>query len=296
MAYNNRLVILCLLLLGVFGTTSSCSSYKDPTIESLDSIEFLALEDNLVSVKISVTINNPNSMGITLNGVNTIIYIDKVYVGTSVSTQKIKIKKDGLTSVSFDSNIDLDSFSRVFPKVIKKEGLSDVTVDGVFKVKVGLINVNIKSKSTSKMDLDREVQNMIQGILNKRSTKVTKVSPKKVSINVSTLQLDLSMENTFPFDYKIDSIDLDLSFKGEGKNFGNWKLKEPKIIKAKSKDSIKGTVKVENFSALSQLGGIIFNQKRKLFLKGATTISIAGRFFKIPLEQEFPFDASLLGN
>lgn len=292
----NRLKIIIrksLLILGVLFFLGHCSLIESPQINSLNEVDFLGLENGILQLLINVDINNPNGISANVNRIDSKIYIDDNYVGTGTSRELLKIKANGVTKMNFYSNLNLDSFSKLFPQIIRKNKPSTLKVDGTYYVNAGVANVKVKTEVQTQIELGQEIKKLIQKAVQSDGIHLTRLKPKQVSINKSTAILEVRLKNNFPFDYQLKQIKLKLFFEGEETEFGDWVLKQPIKMEAETEELIEGEIKIRNFSTLSQLGAVFFNRKKILRIKGIATLTIAGRLFDIPIEQELPIEKLL---
>lgn len=265
--------------------------YKDPGLQEISDVRFESVKDSILFARIAVVVHNPNGMGVSIRSQEADVYIEGMNVGKTKSGQAFKLKGKDTTSIVLDSEINLNTFAKIFPGILKQESAL-VSVDGRYSVDAGISAIKIRSKTESRVNVRQELDRLLSRSLSEQGIRVKKITPRKMGIDSTSMAIELAVANQFPFEYELTELDFDLFFGNSKQPFGKWKLSEPVAVAAKSSELLKGQVDVRNTSVFSSgLGGIF--GKKTVRATGEASLSIAGKAFRIPLDQEIPLSSAL---
>jgi LEA14-like dessication related protein len=282
------------LLLGFTIMLFLTSCFKKPELKEIKSINFVELQDSILHSEVVVVVQNSNALGASIKNQKASIYIEGVNVGTANNGRGYKLKKNDTTSIALDSRINLNAISKIFKQVLDQDKTT-VIVDGEYVVNSKISSVKLKAKTKSEINIKGELTKMLESTLNEQGIRVTKIRPKSTSFSTTTVGIDVSLNNGFPFEYQVGKVRIDLYPSSSLKSpLGSWESAQPIRLKPNSKQEISGTIEFDNKTMLSSFGSLF--GKKTVKAKGKANIIIGSNTFEIPIDQDFDWSSALMGN
>lgn len=84
---NSQLIALLYIFL------TGCLSYEEVTFKGITNVEVSKLDQNGVSARVTVTLDNPNSFRIHVSDPNVDLYLNEVYIGKAVLDSNLVLDK-----------------------------------------------------------------------------------------------------------------------------------------------------------------------------------------------------------
>jgi len=131
------------LILSLF--LSSCSSYKEVTIQGIENFSIKKINKKEMQTEIVVKIKNPNNFGFYIYSGKANIYLSNIPLGKAVLSKKVYIAPNSTETYPFLLNTSFDKIS--LQDVISNfslSGIGKIKIDGHVKVGKFLIRRKIK--------------------------------------------------------------------------------------------------------------------------------------------------------
>ena len=264
------------------GTLSGC--FKEPVLTRINSINFIELQDSILTAKVGMSIFNPNRLGVTIKSQKADLLMKGIDIGRAHSKQGFKLDGKDTTFIVLDAEINLTALSSIF-NVLLEQDTAALTVRGSYEIKAGLSSLMINKTVVSLMEMKKELTSMLKQQMGEQNIRVAEITPKSAGISRMSIKVKVRLENDFSFDYKIKRIALSIYADPERENLlGEWESTEPTYLTAKSQQHLEGFAEVNNFSLFSGLTSLFKN--RMAYTEGSASIEIAGETFIIPIVQE----------
>lgn len=285
-------VLCCILLLMSYAFIL----FQYPSIESLEEVQLYSLKQDEMEVEILVKINNPNWLGATFTGLDAKIHIDGHFLGVATSTDAIKISANGSSELRLKTKVDIKSFAKIFPVLMKKKSESVVEVKGIFRMAIFFRDIELAMKSKGNIDMRKQLKETINKSLVENAIQIKKIAPKSVSLGSSELSVVIELKNQLPFSYTLQSVNVNIYNDQGTRKLGDWKQTKIQRLAPGGKVRLSGNVAVQNLSILSQIGGIFTKRKAdvKVLAKGKAVIDLSGNKFSIPVQQSISLSKALL--
>ena len=283
------ITIIILLLL------TSCKK-KNPEFLGIDSVAISGLKEDTLLVDLNYRIYNPNTVGTKLKQSGMKLYYKDSLVGNGYLYKETKLPASDTISLPVRCEIELETLSHFYPELLSKEA-SEFNLKGNGRVNFFMnsfnIAINDKIILNTKDIIHQEISKRLKGNGNFQLKEIG--IQKLPSFNETTMNLKVAVNNTLPFDYTLEEMQLGFySFNNRDK-LGSWNLHEPIIQAANNHTNISVEAKMRNLNLLKQgVLTLLSNKKQEISIKGTAVITINGYAFTIPIEDTVPMDLSLL--
>jgi LEA14-like dessication related protein len=266
------------------------SCYQKPSLEEIVDLDFTELKDSILYATIKIQVLNPNRVGVSIKSQEASVYIKEVKVGRTFTDQSFKLSGKQTSQIAVESAINLEQLSKIFETILKEKS-TKVSVDGIYVVDAGLHNMKIRSNTVSELNVQQELSRVMEKKLGDNGFTIKKVGLNRVGGDSTNLDFEIAFRNTFPFEYIIEDLDIDVYLGKSSTMIGSWALSEPVSLSPDAQEYIKGQVSIVNRNLFSSIGGLLGKQTIKI--KGDVSIQLAGHEFFLPIVQEIPISAAL---
>lgn len=141
---KNKTNILIAVL--VISLLSSCSVYKQVDIGGVNNVDFKGMVDNKVSLKLNVSVENPNSYKLKITEMDLDVTLNGSYLGKMKNSEEIIIPKKSNDVQIFPVDIHVKNMfgsMGLFYK-LRKKGDVEMLIEGTIKVKALMRTKTIK--------------------------------------------------------------------------------------------------------------------------------------------------------
>ncbi len=279
---------IVLSVLAFAGIAIGLSTFKYPTLQRLNAVNFLALQANIITAELTTTINNHHLIPAHLVKMKANVFIDERFVGEAASDEQIQIKAHDTSQIQIKTKIDLKSFAELFAAMENQKEAVVIKVDGRYTINGYFKEIVIKAVTEQEIDLRQQLKTMINAQLSQSGVHIQSVESKQVSVSQSKMMAKVALRNPFPFDYTLKAVDLDLFVGDQRHKIGNWSLQQVQQLQAKEEALIIGAININNFSILGRLDDILNTEQKGITARGYASVEIAGNIFKFPVQQRIP--------
>ncbi len=127
-----------LLFFAVFGSlilTFSACSVEQPEVIGIQEVAFVSLRQDVLTLKITPIIRNPNSMGIRLAGLDAEVQVAGELLGTGTSDDAIEIPANSDTPVALNIDIKTQYFKRRILSLLQQDSV-ELDVASTFYIEI----------------------------------------------------------------------------------------------------------------------------------------------------------------
>lgn len=107
---------------GLLLTFSSCS-VEQPEVIGIQEVAFVSLRKDILTLKITPIIRNPNSIGIRLAGLDAEVQVAGEVLGTGTSNDAIEVPGNSDTPVALNVDIKTQQFKRRILGLLQQESV-----------------------------------------------------------------------------------------------------------------------------------------------------------------------------
>lgn len=267
----------------LFLSLTGCVKY--PEIISIEKFDIQDLKDSVLTAKVTVNIKNPNFYDAKIVGVDSKMYIENNLVGKSMSKEKMILKADKTTQVSFLTHFDLVEMKKVYPILLSKKE-TKIKIVGDYTIDVPIKNVKVSATSYANIDFQAYIRKEVDRQFQERTFRIKSVTPKSVGMTETELEIRASITNKFPFSYQLQTLKVKFVEQDGIEALGHWELDKPETIQAKAEKEMLIKVTISNQNALKQVTDMFFGKKQVVFMEGNAIVTLANQTFKIPIKQK----------
>lgn len=274
-----RLIIIFV----IFILSISCNNQNEFDV-NIDDFSLIELKDSNLVFEANIEIYNPKIFKINIVGYNSDISYQNIVFANSNSGSKICLKPKRKNKSKFKLELNLSKFKPVFADFVNNDSIkininSDFFIRGIFK------KHKINKKTNVYINLKDELLKQFNTISNKTSPFVIKdIKPQKLKLKNTTFKVDALITNTFPIEFNISNVNLDIFINKNMDIIGNIKSNTLYTINAYSKSKISFFADIDNINTISSMKDVLFGDEKHYILKGKVEIEIAGSKFLIPVD------------
>lgn len=240
-------------------------------------------------VDAEIIIHNGNFFPVKLKSIENQIFINDKQAAISKRTEKVSLKARGNTSVKFEVALDVKALAQIHPE-LKKQDFCEFKVKGEYAFNALVSTFKVKNTNSQKVNLKNNEDEITRFTIGKDGLKVRNMKTKS-SLAGMEISLDLGLQNEHPFDYKINSLDVDITPPDNDSKLGHWRLPSQKIIHAKTLEHM--PVKF-NISSSKLMSAFSILYSKKVNAVGTCQVVIANEVFNIPIKQSIPLSTNQL--
>jgi LEA14-like dessication related protein len=284
---------LYILLLAVF-TLNSCMN--KPVFIGVNSVKLDQLKDSTLKAETGIKIYNPNSLSFTISSSQLTTIYKNIIVGNSDVNQEFTLKPHDTTTVPIVSTINLLSLSGVFPDLLSSDSAT-FSIKGNTKIKSWGISWNEPLNEHIKLNIKQVIAQQIAKIFqNGQNFKISGLKfARAPGLHTTALSMNIELNNAFPFNYSLNSLNLNFYRTHSRAAFGNWKLVDTIKFTAGSKSEVPVNLEINNVNLLSQTRlSDILHPRWNITMAGTAEVAINGRSFSIPINQATSVDLNTL--
>lgn len=281
---KSRLMLFCAML-SYSLLMSSCA--KKPVFISVESVKIGSLKDSILQTYIDFKVYNPNSIGSTLTSSDVKTYYKGKLVGSSNIEKEIRLPANDTIIIPIVSQLNIMSLADVFPELLATDTTA-FRIEGSNRVRALGMSVTVPVKQDIKLNVKHAVSEQLSRTFqNESNFRIKQIRLSRMpGLSKSGFNMVLQVKNSFPFDYQLQSLDLDIYRKGGTNVIANWKMTDTIDQKAGGVANIPIKVEVDNLTLLGEARlSDLFNPKIDIVVKGHAVIAIQGRAFAIPVEE-----------
>lgn len=280
---RKKIASKCMLIMLIFPFLTGC--INDPEIISFTDLKFHSVEDAQVNVEFGSLIYNDNAFPIKINKSQfSFIYL-KDTIGHLDINKETKLTGSDSTLLLWQAGIFLPVAEKNYPKVLKADSVNFELI-GKAKYRVLGIPLNRKIDENINVDLRKVLVNAIQSKLsNSGGLSFEKINFAKTSNSNFTLKAVASIDNNLDINYKIENINLGLSFDKKEQEFASYKLEE--AVEIIGMNQIKIPIQIEiNRNELMKNVNIfeLSSGSLELFFTGSVEVSLDGYHYDVPFD------------
>jgi LEA14-like dessication related protein len=264
---------------------SSC--IQKPVFINIASVRVSSLKDSVLQTIINFRIYNPNGISSTITASKIKTRYKNKVVGYSELDRPMNLPAKDTIIIPMVSHINLWSLAGVFPELLATDSVA-FRIEGDNEVRAFGIKWNVAVNENIKLNVKQAVIEQVNKTFqNDSNFKIKKIRLSMASgLRKTLLRMVAEVKNSFPFDYSLQRLNLDVYRKGGTTAIANWKLTDTIVQKANTIAEIPIAIAIDNFNMLSQAKLSDFlHPGIEVVLKGEAIISIQGRIFNIPVEE-----------
>jgi len=281
---KSRLMLFCAMLLYSL-LMVSCA--KKPVFINVESVKIGSLKDSILQMYINFKVYNPNSIGSTLTASNVKTYYKGKLVGSSTIEKEIKLPANDTIIIPIVSQLNIMSLADVFPELLATD-TAVFRIEGSNRVRALGMNITVPVKQDIKLNVKHAVSEQLSRTFqNDSNFRIKQLRLSRVpGLSKSGFNMVVQVKNSFPFDYQLQQLDLNIYRKGSTNAVANWKMTDTIDQKAGGVANIPIKIEVDNLNLLGEARlSDLFNPKIDIVVKGQAVIAIQGRTFSIPVEE-----------
>jgi LEA14-like dessication related protein len=131
-----------LLFFVVLSTFTACFSYKELQVKEVQSVKLLGVNDSIADVQITIKVQNPNKMKITLKDYDLTASVNNKNIGKVSFDKNLEIPKKSEKTYNLVLKADMREVKKLMPSLIFSNKAM-IGLDGNVKVKAKGISKNI---------------------------------------------------------------------------------------------------------------------------------------------------------
>lgn len=281
---KSRLMLFCAMLLYSL-LMASCA--KKPVFINVESVKIGSLKDSILQTYINFKVYNPNSIGSTLTASDVKTYYKGKLVGSSSIEKEVKLPANDTIIIPIVSQLNIWSLADVFPELLATD-TAVFRIEGSNRVRALGMNITVPVKQDIKLNVKHAVSDQLSRTFqNDSNFRIKQIRLSRMpGLSKSGFNMVVQVKNSFPFDYQLQSLDLDIYRKGGTNAVANWKMTDTIDQKAGGVANIPIKIEVDNLNLLGEARlSDLFNPKIEVVVKGQAVIAIQGRTFTIPVEE-----------
>ncbi len=287
--FTRKRVIRLTLLLLLFALVGFAFTLSTPKVVALKQVKAIKLEGKTMHLVAEVAIHNANYFPINLREIQNQIFVNDQPIATSQKSDKATLSPRATTTLELDVALDVKSLAKVYA-ALQKQDKCEVKIKGAYALKTLVKTFKLSNSNTQILSIKDNQDLITKFTIGKEGLKVRnlKTSSGLGGMNIS---MKLGLKNEHPFDYKINSLDVDITPPNNSSKLGHWRLPRQKIIHAHTLEYMPVQFKISSDKLLSALS-VIYAKKVKAI--GVCQVVIAGEIFDIPIKQAIPLPAHQL--
>ena len=287
---KKRIIGLTLLLL-ILAVAGVVFTFRYPDIIKIKKTEVKRLEGKIMYVEAEVIIHNPNFFPINIRSFENKILINKTQAAIAKRQEKITLKARGNTSVKLEVALDIKALAGIHPG-LKKQATCEIDIEGKYVIGLLVTTLNLKGKNHKEVDLTKGGDQVANFAIGKDGLKIQKIKTHSSDSGMN-ISLDLGLQNKYPFDYRISTLDVNITPPDNEVKLGHWQLPQQKIIHAQTMEHFPVKFTIPGNKLMAALSII---SSRKVQAIGSCQVIIADEIFNIPIKQSIALSAHHLAN
>jgi len=248
---------------------SSISSCQKPSVEKIEKIEILSIEEDGLKANLLLGIYNPKIYSIKGKDLSLRLYYNKSFIASGYS-KEMDLNANEITNVPFDMTFDLKILDKYGDELLLKDSILLVgTLEGDYTFldihRVEKLSYWIKTK-----ELTDKLSNEAMG---EDGVDVKSITLEDIGLSTSTVKVNMGINNSLNIPIKIDSMNIVVySDSSMSNKVGDWRNNESKIIERKTEEIIVAKLIIQNASAVISgvpkiLNGFDYYAKGLVYLK-----------------------------
>lgn len=272
----------CLLVLVVV-LLYSCG--KEPQFIGLKNAKITGLQDSLLLFDLDYVAYNPNNIKTQLKSSDVAIYYRNQWVGSGSISHGLSLPANDTITAAVNCRVSLYQLHKFYPELMASDS-AVFELRGFNKIGLSLLNIYNKVDQQIRLNTKSYFEEEVRKILNsQKSFSIQKLSIYSLPrLSESEFALEVLIQNTLPFDYILEDLNLKILSEGNSESLAAWQLSEPLTQKAKSETALPVRVKVNHLNMIKNAKlSWLQTQSAKLRVTGTMKILIAGKSFEIPV-------------
>jgi len=270
----STLLMLCCFL-------TSISSCQKPSVEKIEKIEILSIEEDGLKANLLLGIYNPRFYSVKGNDLSLRLYYNNSFIASGYS-KEMDLSAKEITNVPFDMTFNLKILDKYGDELLLKDSILLVgTLEGDYTFldihRVENLSYWIKTK-----DLTDKLSN---DALGEDGVDVKSISIEDIGLSTSTVKVNLGINNSLNIPIKIDSMNIEVfSDVQMSSKVGDWRNNESKIINRKTEEIIIAKLIIQNASAVLTGATKILNGF-DYYAKGLVYLKINDKPLTLPIQK-----------
>lgn len=285
---RKRIILLSALLL-VLAIAGIALTFKTPEMVKLGKTKVKRLEGKIMYVEAEVVIHNANFYPISIQSFENKIFINNEQAAIAKRKEKITLAAQANTTLTLEVELDIKALAQIHPK-LKQQKMCAIDMKGDYKLNALVGAVNFNANNHQEIDLSKQGDQIANFTIGKDGLKVkglkTKASDKGMDIS-----LNIGLQNKYPFDYKINTLDVNITPPDNEAKLGRWTLSESKVIRAHTTEYLPVQFYIPSNKLIAALS-IMYAKKVQAI--GSCQVVVADEVFNIPIKQSIPLPAHQL--
>ncbi len=287
--FTRKRVLWLSLLLLLLTFAGVALTFQTPQMVKIGKTEVKRLEGKIMYVEAEVIIHNANFFPIHIQSFKNNIFINNAQAAVAHRKEKITLKAQANTTVKLQVELDIKALAEIHPK-LKQQKICAIDMKGKYKLNALVTTLSFNGNNHQEVDLSKEGDQIANFTIGKDGLKVKrlKTASSNKGMNIS---LDIGLQNKYPFDYKINRLDVNITPPDNEAKLGHWKLSEGVIIHARTTEYLPVKFYIPSSKLIAALS-IMYTKKVQAI--GSCQVVVADEVFNIPIKQSIPLPAHQL--
>lgn len=268
------IVIVSLLL-------SSCSIDK-PVVEKINSVKIIGFESDTMHLQTSVDVFNPNFISLNINEINANLAIGNNVFGSMTMPLKTELESKKSTSLEIDMFVCLPNLMSDFQNIIEQDSVA-ITIQGKYDGSKWFFEKTVIDTNVIYVDFKKELSSFMD---DKSQEMIGIVSIRKVDLSIgkSIFEIELQINNSLPFEYRIDSINLSLYPQGVREKIADIESIGSMVVCANCSSKLLLKTKLSHLDVVKSIGQVLINRKLGYDLQGSLSITVFQVSMEVPIK------------
>lgn len=287
--FTGKRILSLIFLLLILAIAGVAITFRYPDIVKIKKTKVKRLEGKIMYVDAEVVIHNPNFFPINLQNFQNKILINKTQAAVAKRAKKISLKANGNTIVKLEVALDIKALAGIYPE-LKKQVLCEIDIEGKYAIDAFVTTLTVDGKNHKKVDLNKGGDQVANFAIGKDGLKVQKLKTRSSQKGMN-ISLDIGLQNNYPFDYKINTLDVNITPPDTEAKLGHWRLPQQKIIHAHTMEHLPVKFLIPGNKLITALS-VMYAKKVQAI--GSCQVVIADEIFDIPIKQSIALPAHQL--
>jgi LEA14-like dessication related protein len=267
-------IVIVLILL------SSCSIDK-PVVEKINSVKIIGFESDTMHLQASVDVFNPNFISLNINEINANLAIGNNVFGSMTMPLKTELESKKSTSLEIDMFVCLPNLMSDFQNIIEQDSVA-ITIQGKYDGSKWFFEKTVIDTNVIYVDFKKELSSFMD---DKSQEMIGLVSIRKVDLSIgkSIFEIELQVDNPFPFPIKIDSLAISMYPQGVNNKIADVESIGPMVVCPKCKSKLLLKTKLSHVDVVVSIGQVLLNRKLGYDLRGSVFVEAFSVSIKLPI-------------
>jgi len=279
-----RILLLTTLLTAFL---NACSGITPPTIESIDSIQLVDIEDGIVTLKAEVSLSNSNRIAISGKDLAFEMAYENITLGIGTCSESFSLKAKSTSPLALDIKLYLDSIPEELRMRLFEMDSIPLNMNMSFQGKFGM---NHSQRETFKVAMSLLQSTLIKQYFADQGFELKDLRVESSNQSNTLFKGNISFTNTLPFDLTLLGSDIYVYTEPNGVNVGKVTMEDSLSIAKGESVLIPCKMDVNTMKAIGSGFGKILTGSLDYYAIGPLELLLNNTAFKVPVLIHFLYN------